>query len=561
MIGVICPYCGLRILVPPTVQGRTGLCFSCGKPLRVPVAQISQAHLNLSFDPGDRVSERYIVERAIGRGGMGVVYCARDTLINESVALKFMNPRMLQTEKGRQLFIQEAQIARRLRHENIVAVHDVASTNEGILYLSMELVEGNSMRASLRDYRKERRLVPVRLAVSYVLQMLLALEYAHRTVIHRDIKPENVMISAGERVKVLDFGLAKAVHEELISAGSGADGPAKQEEKKGGVVGTLAYAAPEQKRKQNIDLRADLYAVGLVFHELLTLRTPMDKPVTVPEVRNDVSPALHDVLRRALEEEKERRWHDAGAFRAALESAYETGYRKAAAAPAAASRGARPGATKGMVHFEGGSFLMGNNEVREEAPEEEVFVKPFWMDIYPVTVADFARYLKETGDAPPKYWHDPQYNGANQPVIGVSWAQAAAYAAWAGKQLPSETQWEFAARGRENRRYPWGRLPPDTTRCNFDDYLGMPSIVTMHEDGKTPEGLHDMAGNVMEWTLDAYLPYELARRGSRADSPRRAVRGGSWRSAAHEVTTTARQGLFPESQLPTLGFRCVIPDA
>src|SRR5207253_1704037 len=136
--------------------------------------------------------------------------------------------------------------------------------NDGILYLSMELLEGNSLREFLRKHRKERRLVDVRLVVALIRQVLSALEYAHRTVIHRDIKPENIMLLSSERVKVLDFGLAKAVHEEFLRSGA-----VKTEQHKN-VVGTLAYAAPEQRLKRAVDLRADLYAVGLVLHELLT---------------------------------------------------------------------------------------------------------------------------------------------------------------------------------------------------------------------------------------------------------------------------------------------------
>jgi tRNA A-37 threonylcarbamoyl transferase component Bud32 len=412
MIPVICTNCGLRILVPPTVQGKIGLCFNCRQPLLVPGAP-PPVRRSLDYGPSDRISERYVIETQIGKGGMGVVYRAHDTLVEETVALKFMNPELLRTERGQQLFIREAQIARRLRHENIVAVHDVSWTQDGILYLSMEYAEGQSLRNYLRRYRTERRYVDVRVAVAFLRQILAALEFAHRTVIHRDIKPENVMILSGERVKVLDFGLAKVAHEELLQGQPG--GPASPR----GIIGTLAYAAPEQRRGQTTDLRADVYAVGLLMHELLTLRTPMDDPVTVTKVRNDVSPSLLAILAKALAEGKEQRWQSAREFRIALEQAFEESYRKPVDHIAVPDR-IEPASTAGMVFLEGGSFLMGSNDVREEAPEEEVYVAPFWMDIYPVTVAQYGAYLEATGGPEPRYWRDPQYNGPNQPIVGGS---------------------------------------------------------------------------------------------------------------------------------------------
>jgi formylglycine-generating enzyme required for sulfatase activity/tRNA A-37 threonylcarbamoyl transferase component Bud32 len=518
--------------------------------LVVPTSSATESHRNLTFARGDRVADRYVVRERIGKGGMGVVYEAQDTLVNEPVALKFMSPRMLNTERGRTLFIQEAQIARRLRHENIVAVHDVSWTNEGILFLTMELMTGQSLRHYLRVRRQERKLVNVRIAVSYVRQMLTALDYAHRTVIHRDIKPENVFILPGEKVKVLDFGLAKAVQEVLLEQ---PDAHAKS------VVGTLAYAAPEQRMNRQVDLRADIYAVGLLLHELLTLRTPLDEPVTVEQVRDDVSPSLLDVLKRALSPEKEQRWQSAGDFYRALEKGYEESYGKQATLVRAPRNGHREVSTERMVYLEGGNFLMGNNAAREEAPEEEVYVAPFYIDKYPVRVADYAIYLAETGAPDPRFWRDPLYNGPDQPVVGITWNEAMAFAEWAGKSLPTEAQWEFAARGKENRTYPWGSLPPDTTLANFGEYLGMSSIVTMHDDGATPDGVEDLAGNVFEWTCDPYLAYSTARDNKEnRDSPRRAVRGGSWASPAEHLRCTARQGLFAESRLNTVGFRCVL---
>ncbi|HOL18851.1 MAG TPA: bifunctional serine/threonine-protein kinase/formylglycine-generating enzyme family protein [Candidatus Hydrogenedens sp.] len=554
IVSVICKNCGLKIWVPAVVQGRKSYCFNCHQPIVVPNLT-GDTSFHIEFKQGDRIDDRYIIEGLIGKGGMGYVYRAKDELLDEAVALKFLHPSLLKAPKAAQLFIKEAQLARRLRHENIIAVHDVDWTNEGFLFLSMEYLEGQSLRSLLRKYRIEKKYIPVRIGIQFTLQILQALEYAHRWVTHRDLKPENVMVLPGEKIKVLDFGLALAVEESISQSASSETKLQKS------IVGTYAYASPEQKKRWAIDTRADLYSVGLILYELLTLRSPIDEYVPLLQLRSDVSPSINDVLQRALKEEREDRWQTALEFREALQESFEKSYTEKKIHVITKIQKEKNVSTEKMVFLEGGYFLMGNDEVVEESPEEEVFVEPFWMDIYPVTVAEYQKYIEATGAPLPRYWHDPVLNGPDQPIVGISWFEANEYAQWAGKMLPSEKEWEFAARGKENRKYPWGNTPPDTIHCNYNNYLGIPSIVTMHEEGRTPDGICDLAGNVMEWTRDYYLPYSVAR--SQPDKipnpPLRVVRGGCWSSSSNEITCTARKGLFPETRTNTVGFRCILP--
>lgn len=555
MIKVKCSHCGLSIKVPPAVAGRSGVCFGCGTAMVVPKSATGDIPIKITFSPGDVVNDRYVIKASIGKGGMGEVFKAQDKLIDEEVALKFMNPRALKTQRGQQLFIKEAQIARRLRHDNVVSVHDVNTTAEGLLYLSMELLKGVSLRDYLRKFRMNKHHVDVRLGIRIVLQILSALEYAHAMVIHRDLKPENVMILPGERVKVLDFGLALAVEDEPAPTKTS---PAKDGKQKR-IVGTLAYASPEQRKHQAIDARSDLYTVGMLLKEILTLRTPVDEPVDVMNVRKDVAPSIAKIINKASMEDKERRYQSAAEFHHVLESAYNVSYKQVEVAEVTTNSG-KVINTENMVFIEGGSFLMGSNEVRVEAPEHEAHTEAFYMDKSPVTFGEFSEFVEATDYPLPKFWDDPELNGARQPISGVTFNDALAYAKWAGKQLPTEVQWECAARGKENRKYPWGRLEPDSTRCNFGDYLSMPSIVTMHDIGATPDKLLDMAGNVFEWTLDSFAPYKAnGPSPAKSGDPRRVVRGGSWHSGKDELSTSFRKGLFPETQLTTVGFRCVIP--
>lgn len=486
---------------------------------------------------------------------MGEVYRAHDRLIDEEVALKFMNPRALKTQTGQQRFIKEAQIARRLRHENIVSVHDVASTPEGVLYLSMELLNGTSLRDYLRRHRTHKRHLDARLAIRIILQILSGLEYAHKMVVHRDLKPENVMLLPGEKVKVLDFGLAVAVEGEEDIHASTPDASGKKKR----IIGTAVYASPEQHRHQPIDQRSDLFTVGLLLKEVLTLRTPVDEQVDVMRVRDDVAPSIIAIIARATISQKERRYQSASEFRSELEFAYNESY-KSISVDTAVNKSGKTVDLKNMAYIEGGSFIMGSKDVPEEAPEHEAYVESFYIDKYPVTVEEYTLFINETGHAKPKFWDDHELNGPRQPISGVTFAEAMAYANWIGKQLPTERQWECAARGKDNRKYPWGSLEPDSTLCNYGDFLGMPSIVTMHDTGQSPEGVHDLSGNVFEWTVDRFLPYTpKGSNKSTSDEPRRVVRGGSWHSTPNELTTTCRKGLFPETQLTTVGFRCVVP--
>jgi len=350
---------------------------------------------------------------------------------------------------------------------------------------------------------------------------------------------------------VLDFGLAKAVDTEAAAAG---DTQRKR------VVGTAAYASPEQLNLRPVDSRADLYSTGLLFYELLTLRAPTEEQIAVTEARSDIAPSLVAILNKALQEDPANRWQTAGEFRAQLTEAYQASYRHAARTRIPTVDQTREVSTEGMVFLEGGSFLMGNDQIPEESPTFEAHVDPFYMDIHPVTNDQYREFLRATGHRKPEFWGDGTFGGGPQPVVGVSLEDALAYASWVGKQLPTETQWEFAARGKDNRKYPWGNREPDPMLCNYGDMLSMTAILGMHEDGRTPEGVHDLAGNVFEWTTGYYMPYQPGATEPKTPTiPRYVVRGGGWNSPPDELRCTYRKGLFPEERLNTVGFRCVLP--
>ena len=195
---------------------------------------------------------RYELERELGRGGMGVVYLAKDKQLDRPVALKFLGSLVDDSEEFRERFVREARTAAKISHPNIVNVYDI-SASEGKAYIAMEYVEG----VSLYRYLAKKGALPPREAVNLTVQACSALAAIHQAEItHRDIKPENMLISKVGLVKIMDFGLAKSEANRLTRAGV--------------VMGTPSYMAPEQAMGKEADARSDIYALGMVLHECLT---------------------------------------------------------------------------------------------------------------------------------------------------------------------------------------------------------------------------------------------------------------------------------------------------
>jgi formylglycine-generating enzyme required for sulfatase activity len=218
---------------------------------------------------------------------------------------------------------------------------------------------------------------------------------------------------------------------------------------------------------------------------------------------------------------------------------------------------------KEMVSIPGGEFMMGNDSGDpDEAPAHSVSVAPFEIDKTEVTNAEFAAFVKATGyktaaeESGGGSWRDYAEGRDNYPVVKVSWADADAYCAWAGKRLPTEAEWEYAARGTDGRIYPWGNdWKPDA--CNGrESGIRSTTAVGSFAAGASPYGVLDMAGNVREWAADWYDKYP----GSSFSSPYfkvfRVHRGGGWFDPPEDLRTTKRNAGPPETANDDLVFRC-----
>jgi tetratricopeptide (TPR) repeat protein/predicted Ser/Thr protein kinase len=203
----------------------------------------------------DQLGQRYKLERELGRGGMGVVYLAKDNQLDRPVALKFLGSLVDGNEEYKKRFVREAKAAAQVSHPNIISIYEI-SVQDGNSFIAMEFVEGKN----LHQYVQEKEKLAAREAVNIMIQACSALDAIHeKGIVHRDIKPDNILIAKGGLVKLMDFGLAKGQGSRLTGANV--------------VMGTPSYMAPEQGRGEDVDARADIYAIGLVLHEMLTGET------------------------------------------------------------------------------------------------------------------------------------------------------------------------------------------------------------------------------------------------------------------------------------------------
>ncbi len=260
--------------------------------------------------PGDR----YQLLEKLGSGGMGTVYRATDHHAGRVVALKFLSESLAGDPVLKRRFQREAQAAAALNHGNIGAIHGVEETEDGRLFIVMPFYEGGTLKSAIA-----KGPLPVAHAIGCAAQLADGLAHAHAAgVIHRDIKPANLMFAGDGSLKILDFGIAKIAGEKLTRTGL--------------VLGTLAYMSPEQAAGGVLDHRTDLWALGVVLHEMLTGRPPFSAasiellfhevrfadPPAVRSFRPEAPPEIEAVVSRLLQKEPGRRYPDAATAAAAL---------------------------------------------------------------------------------------------------------------------------------------------------------------------------------------------------------------------------------------------------
>ncbi len=503
--------------------------------------------------PGDFLLEgRFKLLEPIGRGGFATVWKAFDRSVRQLVAIKVLHGQYAQDRTRRERFFRGARKMAELHHPGIVRVIEAHGEDAGYYFFAMDYAGGGDLRQAVLAGRlsPEDRL-------RMVLEVGDAVDFAHQHgVIHRDVKPANILLAAGDRPMLTDFDLVRA-HDTTGGTRTG-------------MLGTVIYAAPElMDRPQDAGVPADVYGLGMTaifaLHGAdLPLEAMRDAPAFVERI--ELSTPGKAALARAVAWKVEERWGSVAEFCRELRKGLGE---KAVSPPAVAGeerRHERDGTV--LVYVPGGEYTLGTDDVgKEEKPVHRVRLSPYRIGKFPVTNEQYRRFLEANSDhRKPRYWDDERFNQPRQPVVGVSWDDAEAYCRWAGLLLPTEAQWEAAARGTDGRRYPWGHEEPTPEHANFDGNVGKPSEVGAYPGGAGPFGTLDQAGNVWEWCRDVWDASAYRERDGQLDPIAKigeaafcVLRGGSWAHEARFLAAACRLGSPAGSRVGSVGFRCVLP--
>ncbi len=546
------------------------------------------------------MGDGYVVERPLGEGGFAVVFLVRDVALKRKLAVKVLSPDLITSKTVLDRFRREAETVAQLAHPNIVPLHFIGEQGD-LLYLAMQCVDGGS----IADRLKRDGPLPVHEAVAVASQVASALAHAHkRGVIHRDVKPANVLVDAESgRCLVTDFGIARSADSSTLTA-------------TGMMVGTPAYLSPEQVTGEAVDHRVDIFSLGITLHEMLAGRVPYDAPTasgammkrlggppdSVRLVRPEVPEDIAAVITTCLAADPADRFQRADDVVRALGGEFVTtsarstrttptvGTPRRSIAIIVASLGALVLGAVGwgvisqrsvtssaqttvapvvelvdttLVTIPAGLYVIGDDRGSPFArPRHMVPLSAFAIERTEVTVDDYQQYVNATR-AP---WRNTEING-RVPATHVPWNDAANYCAWkhrAGGRLPTEVEWEAAARGPSGRTFPWGEGAAGS-RANTASF-GRKGPVPVGEfpSGATPQGVQDMIGNVWEWTSSGFEAYPGAA--TFPDSMRnyRVSRGGAFDTIDSLATASLRGRLrfdTPAVDLENTGFRCVVPSA
>ncbi|MFA7228249.1 MAG: SUMF1/EgtB/PvdO family nonheme iron enzyme [Melioribacteraceae bacterium] len=570
----------------------------------------------IEFTLEDKIADRYIVKKKIGQGGFGRVYQVYDQLTEKFLAIKTLP--YITKESVNNILLEFESRDRLNNTEHIIRAYQPQLTmykGQNIIIYPMEIAD-KSMRDWLSETknRLEERLDE---GIEIFKQACLGVEAIHETgLIHLDLKPENILLISNKYgkdvsqkwiVKISDFGLARGIGMENLEMLQ--DG-----------IGTPAYMAPEQilaARWKDVGKEADIYSLGMILYEIIDGDLPYSGSsklikekklntqihITPLQSKKDVAVIAMKCLEREKTkriktvsdiiyaiDEKRRIEEEIRKIKKRAEVMLDEGrklielkkYTEAKTILKEAEELDNSNkeiqkwkttieeierikkldeelAQRGeMIFIQGGKFNMGSNEYADERPIHQVELKSFYIDKYQITVRQYLNFCKATRRAVPAA---PRWGWfEDHPVVNVSWEDANAYAKWVGKRLPTEAEWEFAARGgiiSQGFKYSGSN--------NINEvawYSNNSSNRTNPVGRKFPNelGIHDMSGNVREWCSDWYGHYPthpMANPEGPASGEYKLLRGGSWNLNESGCRSTLRNSSGHQNSEDYIGFRCV----
>ena len=526
---------------------------------------------------GTRLGERYMIDGVLGEGGMGVVYRAVDQQRERTVAIKALHGSLMGDAEIRRRFTREAQLMLGWNHRHVARVHELID-HKDLLAFVMEYVEGPTLEEHAQRWNGTLPYDDIRLIFTGVLE---AMQEAHAAgIVHRDLKPHNVLLRLednGVVPKIVDFGIAKILEGTMYTM-------------TGAMLGTCRYMSPEQAQApQDVDHRTDIYSLGVTLYRCVTGRCPFEgnnhfavmmahvsqTPEPPSAFRPHMPAALERIILAALAKDRAQRPQSCSEFGAALEAALID------VTPTRVERESEH--PRVIIEDDGNEMrLIAAGPAQLGAHRRTVMLDRFYLARFPVTNRQFQEFVEATGYKPTdaeahRFLHHfrngrcpPEH--ANHPVVFVSWLDARAYCRWAARRLPSEAEWEKAARGPDGNKYPWGREEPTPELANFGHARAKNYPVSTGDGGPlpvdgfprsaSPYGIEGMSGNVFEWCEDVddpgfYLhgPERNPRNTIQPGGAPCVIRGGSWRYDARSLRTYARASFAPTFRLDTVGFR------
>lgn len=524
------------------------------------MAQATVLHDPTMSPPPRSSGDRFVDWQPVGVGGSADVYKVFDSELGIPLAIKILKQAHREDRRYIESLRREVLISRRLRHINICPIHDLYEGERGV-GIVMDLIEGYDLKEWLKSQRgKLLDTMPSRLTL--FTKLCAALTVAHTLIIHRDLKPGNIFLRKGDPTDpvIMDFGLSSRDEADRTHQLEG---------------GTPKYMAPEQYLGTDLDQGADLYALGILAYELFTdghipacSLKDVYKTGALPQFKPEeivppsafcaaIPPELDRLVLSLIEHDRDRRPSTAAECSAVLEKVVLLDPFRPLTSP-----DQRPPA----ILIPAGSYLVGEKSGRAcDQPQKKIRLSAYQIGATPVTNAQYRRFLSATGYRAPALISHALFGADNHPVVMVTWDDAVSYCRWAGGRLPTELEWEVAAKaGDANNIYPWGASPPQTIQANIDNLCSATTPVGSYRLGTNSLGLADCCGNVWEWCADNWddsllkmLTNDAADPQSQASSELRAMRGGSFDTPAMAGRTTFRHRLEKSAMRADVGFRVV----